>query len=121
MIKERPKLPGLIKENTTVMESFQNAVLRPVIKMQHTLLIAFFKNYIEKRKVDFAVLQDDKKKEKIKAILENDAPFKQLLLGSILGHFTVDEFTFYSQNSSEINKRILQIILRRFQDSVSEI
>ncbi len=46
MNKERPVLQDLIKDNMSVIELFQNQTLRPVIKMQHDLLIASFKNYI---------------------------------------------------------------------------
>ena len=51
--KERPILPDLINEATTEIESFQNKTLRPIIKMQHDLLILSFQNYLVKRKIDF--------------------------------------------------------------------
>ena len=37
----------------SAIELFQNATLRPIIKMQHNLLIGSFKNYIQIRKIDF--------------------------------------------------------------------
>ena len=56
MNKERPILQDLIKENMSALELFQNQTLRPVIKMQHGLLISAFKNYIAKRKMDLSTL-----------------------------------------------------------------
>lgn len=120
MNKERPELGNLVNKNTTEVEKFQNEVLRPIIKMQHHLLISFFENYIKKRKIDFTSLSEEKKKNKIKSIFDKDINFKNLILGLIAGHFSVDEYLYYTQNSSEFNKRVLQIIIQRLQNSLSD-
>ena len=121
MNKERPVLSNLINANTTEIEAFQNEVLRPIIKMQHDLLIAFFRNYLQKRKIDFNPLSEQKKRTKIKSILEKDIQFKNKIVGSILGHFSVDEYVIYTDKLSEFNRRMIQIIIKRLQDSISEI
>ena len=121
MHKERPILSDLIKANTTDVETFQNEVLRPIIKMQHDLLIAFLENYLQKRKIDFAILSEQKKRARIKSILEKDIQFKNMIVGSVLGHFSVKEYDLYNINSSEFNRRIRQIIIKRFQDSITTI
>lgn len=121
MAKERPELPGLIKPNITPIEEFQNSVIRPIIKMQHELIIAFFKQNLVKRKVDFSSIKVEKKKSTIKNALQKDISFKKLLLGSILGHFSMDEYTVYLGNSSEYNRRIINIITKRLQDSIPEL
>jgi len=121
MNKERPKLENLKKENTTDVEKFQNEVLRPVIKMQHHLLIAFFENYLQKRKIAFIALTEEKKKKQIKSIFQKDINFKNQILGSIIGHFSIEEYFFYNQYSSEFNKRIIQIIIQRLRDSIYQI
>ena len=118
MNKERPELVNLVNKNTTEVEKFQNEVLRPIIKMQHHLLVLFFENYIKKRKIDFTSLSEEKKKNKIKSIFDKDINFKNLILGLIAGHFSVDEYIYYTQNSSEFNKRVLQIIIQRLQNSL---
>ncbi len=119
MHKERPKLDNLITANTTKIEYFQNTVIRPIIKMQHDLLIALFTNYLKKRKIDFKSISDEKKKSKIKAALEKDIAFKNQIIGAILGQFSINEYVEYSQNSSEMNRRIKQIIIKRLQDSIA--
>lgn len=121
MIKERPILENLIKENMSEVEVFQNQTLRPVIKMQHTLLIASFNNYLLKRKVEFSSITDSKKRSKIKGILSKDINYKNFTIGVIVGCFSVEEYQFYVQNSSEINRRVLQIITQRLQDSIIEL
>ncbi len=121
MHKERPILSDLINDGTTEMEQFQNNILRPVIKMQHALLIAFLKNHLHKRKVDFSDMLDKKKRSKISSFFKTDSNFKNIILGFIVGHFSIDEFAFYSENSSEINRRILQMTSQRIKDSIEEI
>jgi hypothetical protein len=121
MNKERPILQDLIKDNMSVIELFQNQTLRPVIKMQHDLLIASFKNYIAKRKIDFSTLTAQKKRSKTKAVFVKDINYKNLTLGFIIGAFTADEYTYYALHASELNKRILQIVTQRVQDSLGDI
>ncbi|MEE9408488.1 MAG: glyoxalase [Polaribacter sp.] len=119
--KERLVLEDLVNAGTSEMEKFQNEVIRPVIKMQHTLLIVSFQNYLQKRKVDFSSLVDKKKRSKVSSVFKTDNNYKNLTLGFIIGQFSTEEFTFYSANSSEINRRILQIVTQRIKDSIVEI
>jgi hypothetical protein len=121
MNKERPVLEDLIKDNMSALELFQNQTLRPVIKMQHDLLIASFNTYKAKRKIDFSSLTDQKKRSKTKAVFVKDINYKNLTLGFIIGAFSLEEFAYYSLNTSELNKRIIQIVIQRVQDSLSEI
>lgn len=121
MYKERPLLSNLVNENTTETEKFQNEVLRPIIKMQNDLLIALLKAYLKKRKVDFNVLSEPNKKSIIKSIFQKNMNLKNLLLGIVLGNFSLDEFLFYEKKASEFNKRIIQIIIQRLQSKTSLI
>lgn len=121
MNKERPVLEDLIKDNMSALELFQNQTLRPVIKMQHDLLIASFNTYKAKRKIDFSSLTDQKKRSKSKAVFVKDINHKNLTLGFIIGAFSLEEFAYYSLNASELNKRIIQIVIQRVQDSLPEI
>lgn len=119
--KERPILSDLVNDGTTELEKFQNEIIRPVIKMQHYLLIASFKQYLKKRKIDFTALTDQKKRSRISSIYKTDNSYKNLVLGFIIGHFSADEFLFYEDHTSEVHRRILQIITQRIKDSLSEI
>ena len=121
MNRERPIIEDLIKENMSALELFQNQTLRPVIKMQHNLLMASFNTYKLKRKIDFSSITEQKKRSKIKAAFVKDINYKNLTLGFIIGVFTLEEYDYYSLNTSEINKRIIQIVIQRVQDSLAEI
>ena len=119
--KERPILADLVNAGTLDIEKFQNEIIRPIIKMQHHLLIASFENYLQKRKIDFSILTDQKKRSRVSSVYKTDNNFKNLTLGLIIGHFSLDEFTFYTANLSEVHKRILQITMRRIKDSIMEL
>ena len=103
------------------IESFQNTILRPIIKMQHPMLVASFKNYLEKRKVDLQSCSDLEINNKIKSIYNKDISYRNISLGLIIGHFSTSEFSYYINYSSEINKRIIKIIHQRVHNSLSEI
>ena len=115
--KVRPNLINLINSNTSDIERFQNEVLRPIIKMQNNLLVAFFKNYIKNNKIKFNTLKPEVQENKINTILTKDINFKNILIGSIIGHLEENEIEIYFKYRTEINKRIIQIIKQRLHDN----
>ena len=115
--KVRPVLKNLINSNTSDLERFQNEVIRPIIKMQNNLLTVFFKNYIKNRKIEFDRLKSEDQENKIKTILTKDINFKNILIGSIVGHFDENEIEIYLKSTSELNKRIIQIVKQRLIDN----
>ena len=118
--KVRPQLSDLVNTGTLEIEKFQNDTIRPIIKMQHNFLIISFKNYIKKSKTDFYNIKTEKQKEKINSILTKDIIFKNMILGGILGQLSDEELIFYLKDSSELKKRIFQIIKQRLQDSFTK-
>lgn len=117
MDKERPIISDIVNENTLEVEKFQNASLRPIIKMQHDFIYGLFLGYLSKRKIDFKTINVSKRRAKVKSIFVKDLNFKYLILGVIIGHFSSEEFKIYQENSSEFNKRIIQICIQRIQDT----
>jgi predicted histidine transporter YuiF (NhaC family) len=116
--KLRPVLKNLINSNTSDLERFQNEVIRPIIKMQNNLLVAFFNNYIRNRKIEFNKLEAEFQKNKINTILTKDINFKNILIGSIIGHLNENEIKIYIKSKSELNKRIIQMVMQRLQDNL---
>jgi hypothetical protein len=121
-LKYRPVITKLtVDENTSAEEAFQNLTLRPVIKMQHHLLLAFFKNYMDLKKVRFNDLMPEKRVDFIQQSFRTDVLFKTKLIGIIIGQFTTDEFERYSLLKNELNKRMLGIIKERLINSIDEL
>jgi len=105
-------------ENKSQEERFQNEVLRPIIKLQHDLLLLFFQQHTLKKKVSFADLSDLKKKALIAEIFKNDSQFKIELRGLIIGHFTTEEFLSYLEIRADSNKRIVSMIEERLLSTI---
>ncbi|OUT68437.1 MAG: hypothetical protein CBB76_10400 [Crocinitomicaceae bacterium TMED16] len=121
MEKVRPKLPeSLIEGHLKEEELFQNMVLRPVIKMQHDVLILRVKSYFTSKRVMFNVMDKKKRTLAIEQAFLGDNAFKKEIQGMILGQLNVDEFQGYLKNERSMNKRIIQIVRNRMLDSLFE-
>jgi hypothetical protein len=106
---------------TTVEEQFQNNVLRPIIKMQHALLIAHFRAYVSQKKFNYAALPVNKQIEFIENFVQSDLGFRSELRGLVIGQFTVSEYNEYITKKGEINKRIINIIQQRILSNLAEL
>lgn len=123
MTKDKLSIRPTIKninsiENKSKEEQFQNEVLRPIIKMQHDLLLLFFQQQTLKKKVLFAELSDVKKEALIAEIFKNDSQFKIEVRGLIIGHFTTEEYRVYQEISTDSNKRIMTMIKERLLSTI---
>ena len=115
----RPEIPSAkFLPNMTSEEFFQNKVLRPIIKFQNDLFIEVFKNYIRKNKNKFYELNVENRLHYIERAIQKDIKFRNSLKGMILGQFTVNEYTEYIKNSSSLNKRMMNLVIKRLQDQV---
>jgi hypothetical protein len=99
-------------------ESFQNEVLRPILKLQNDLFIASFLNYINKYKRDFYTKTVENKLAIIENSIQKDIKYRNALKGMIIGLFTTDEYTLYIQNSSSLNKRMMNLLIERLKSQV---
>lgn len=109
---------ALFNSNMSFDEQFQNATLRPVIKLQNDLLLAVFKNYIVKRKNVFYELSTEKQIDYIDHAIHKDMKFRNSVKGMIIGQFTIDEYVNYIKNSSALNKRMMNIVMQRLIDQL---
>lgn len=110
-----------INDGMSSDERFQNLVLRPVIKLQNNLLIEAFKNYASKHKNVFYDLTLEKRIVYIENAIQKDMKFRNSLKGMIIGLFTIEEYKVYIQNSSTLNKRMMNIVKNRLIDNIQLI
>ncbi len=104
---------AVINSNMSFDEQFQNATLRPVIKLQNDLLLDVFKNYIVKRKNVFYELSTEKQIDYIDHAIHKDMKFRNSIKGMIIGQFTIEEYSKYITNSSALNKRMMNLVMQR--------
>lgn len=106
-------LPGMSDD-----ENFQNQTLRPVIKLQNDLLVAVFRNYAAKHKNVFYDLSIDKRLDYIENAIHKDMKFRNSLKGVVIGQFTLEEYETYILNSSNLNKRMMNIVKDRLKSNI---
>lgn len=99
-------------------ERFQNATIRPILKLQQPLLIAAFINYANKHKGVFYELSVEKQMQYIETAIYKDQKFRNSLKGMLIGHFTDNEYQLYITNSSKLNKRMMNLVIGRLQDQM---
>ena len=109
---------GSVSAISSDNESFQNEVLRPILKLQNDLFIAVFNNYIAKYKADFSSLTVEKKLLLIENAIQKDIKFRNTLKGMIIGLFSSDEYSKYITNSSSLNKRMTGMLIERLKSQV---
>ena len=119
LLKElRGETIGTITTQSSSEETFQNQVLRPVLKLQNDLFVASFENYITKNKKDFYSLSTEKKLLLIENSIQKDIKFRNALKGIVIGLFTLDEYQTYIQNSSNLNKRMMNMLIERLKSQI---
>ncbi len=119
LLEIRPTVASAkIHPNMSDDERFQNQTLRPLLKLQNDLLLASFKNYIKKTKNTFYELKIEKRLDYITNAIQKDMKFRNSLKGMVIGQFTLEEYEQYVQNSSSLNKRMMNMVIKRLQDQI---
>lgn len=114
LLRLRPEISSaVISENMSRDERFQNKTLRPVAKLQDELFVEVFRNYIFKHKNVFYGFTVEKKMRFIENAIQRDIKFRNSLKGMMIGQFTLEEYEIYIQNSSALNKRMMNIVKER--------
>lgn len=118
ILELRESAIGIISEDSSAEERFQNQTLRPILKVQNELLLEVFINYAKVQKGVFFELSLSKKQLYIENALQKDVKFSNSLKGMIIGLFTIAEYKEYSLNTSNINKRIGNLLMERFKSQM---
>jgi hypothetical protein len=99
-------------------EQFQNQTLRPILKLQNGLLLAIFRQILQTRKVQIDGLSEARKRQEIEHRLSKDNKLRYLLLGAVIGQFTVEEYETYLQLEQEGKRRIFSMLEQRLKDQL---
>ena len=115
-LRPRLQLPAVAEGNE--IEGFQNQVLRPVIKLQHEVLIAQLDS---ERGLLAAVTGTQTREEHLRATLlwlQRNVPVRHTVIGMVAGMFVEDEHGFYLAHRSELNRRIVTMVCQRYTDTM---
>jgi hypothetical protein len=112
LVELRPSI-FLEEESSKPLEKFQNQVLRPILKYQQELWILEVKQNLFFIHIKSKRLKSFEYREAIKNVIAKTSDLKNRYIGIVIGLFTADEYAFYLENKTEINKRIVQMITER--------
>ena len=112
---------GIINNQSSSEETFQNKTLRPILKMQNDLFIQVFINYAVKQKNVFFSLTPEKKMIYIENVIQRDIKFRNSLKGMIIALFTLEEYAEYIRISSSLNKRMMNMLVERLKSQLQVI
>lgn len=112
----RPEIPTIKKmANSSFEENFQNDILRPIIKLQHDLILSNFEHNLARNKINFDELNITQKTKLIEKLFKVDIRFKSDIRGLIIGLLTLEEYKDYLNHSPQLNKRINNMIQQRIE------
>jgi hypothetical protein len=118
----RPSIQANLEENPKNSAGhFQNATLRPILKLQNELLLQMFRHYLQKTKGSFFQLPPPRQLEFIANSIRSDLRFRNLLTGVIIGHFTEAEMTVFIEQEQELTRRIADLLIQRLSDQVEKL
>ena len=122
MDKKRPILTKAITEGQLKEEElFQNMVLRPVIKMQHKLLVIRLNGYLKAKKIAFSTMDLTARTIMIEDVFQKDIALKKEVQGMVLGQLDEFEYKTYLKFERSMNKRIAQMVKNRMKDALLEL
>ena len=99
--------------NEKPLEKFQNQVLRPILKYQHELWVLELKQnqfflQIKEKRWNGAELR-----QAIQSAISRSPDLKNRYFGIVTGLMTSEEYSFYLTNRTELNKRIISMVIDR--------
>lgn len=114
LLSIRPKIGSIQLDNEmTTVERFQNEILRPILKLQHPIIIEYViskANSINNKYRDLIAIEKERYLDKV--VLKNPK-IKQELNGMIIGQLSTKEYKIYFQYENEIKRRIYTMIKQR--------
>ena len=109
--KSRPEL--FLKKANSEEEIFQNETLRPILKLQHELIITLAQEFLKSRNVTWEKVKEKDPFQWLNINIKRDIPFKNQLIGMVIGQFSKNELDEYLTFQKEMNKRIINMMTER--------
>jgi hypothetical protein len=109
--KSRPLL--VLKKADSLEENFQNETLRPILKLQNDLIITLAQEFLKSRNISWEKIKEKDPFQWLNLNIKRDIPFKNLMIGMVIGQFNGEELKEYLSFQKEMNKRIINMMTER--------
>ena len=115
-----PTEPASAADAATVGQ-FLHATLRPVLKLQNGLLLAAVADFVLDHHIPLATASPIDQQRLLAELLGRNTKLRYTVVGLITGMFTTEEYAFYRQHRSELNRRLLELAHHRVLDQAPVI
>ena len=104
-------------EGALPIEAYQNGTLRPIIKMQHEVILQAWRRYVLQQKGKFYKLNRPDQEQYIRHAYQTNRSFRAFNLGLVCGVLTKVEWEAFRKNDKELSKRVFTLIAQRVGSS----
>ena len=93
--------------------TFQHQVLRPLLKLQHEVVLATVADFAQDYRLPLATAEATEAQRLLTELLTRNTRLRATLVGLVVGLFTRAELAFYRQHRNELNRRLLDLAQQR--------
>jgi hypothetical protein len=111
----REKISTINFDISLQSESYQNKVLRPILKDSNDKLILLTEKHLLSLNKDFSNESKAKRESGIKNLFGKNQAFRNLIKGMIVGNMDIEELSLFLEQEKEMTKRIIQMAEERFK------
>ena len=119
----RPLIAGLppAPAQPTSVTDFQQLVLRPLLKLQHAVLLATVADFAHEYRLPLAAAPATEAQQVLGELLARNTRLRATVVGLVVGLLTRPELAFYRQHRNELNRRLLDLAQQRVGSSLPEL
>ena len=117
----RPAVATTPASGDATAGDFLHHTLRPVLKLQNEPLLAVVADFVRDHHVPLAASAPADQLRLLTELLTRNVKLRYTVIGLISGLFTGAELDFYRQHRPELNRRLLELAVRRVQDQVAAV
>ena len=99
---------------------FQHQVLRPLLKLQHALLLATVSDFAHEYHLPL-LGSDAEIGPVLEELIARNTRLRATLTGLVVGLLTEAEMAFYRQHRPELNRRLLDLAQQRVRSSLTDL
>ena len=114
----RPVVPTETTDAADTVGAFLHATLRPVLKLQNDLLLAVVADFVRDHHI---ILRPTDQHHQLTELLGRNTKLRYTVVGLITAQLTATEYAFYRSQRAELNRRLLEMALRRVLDQAGAV
>lgn len=117
----RPAVSTAPASGDATSGDFLHHTLRPILKLQNDLLLAVVADFVRDHHVPLAAASATDQQRLLTELLTRNVKLRYTVVGLICAMFTTAELDFYREHRSELNRRLLELAVRRVQDQAEAV